>query len=266
MRKSHKILSIIALLSGSAFLFFYEKNDDSDTSEPTLAPISENKPDISAITDTKTKKQTFFGYLRPGIVIENARIVKERERLLAMKNALDEQSLSSEQIATAKRMGKLYSLEPSEVTYEWIDNMLKRVDVLPEALVLTQAANESAWGTSRFAREANNYFGQWCYTKGCGLVPLQRSEGKTHEVAKFDSPQGSIHGYFMNVNRNRAYQELRDIRASIRDKGQDPASEAAALELSNGLLRYSERGEAYVKDLQAMIRHNEEFWILNNKI
>ncbi|MGR5306720.1 glucosaminidase domain-containing protein [Vibrio mediterranei] len=261
MRKSRKILSIIALLLGSAFLFFYEKQDDTEQLDSKLTPISESKPDTATITDTRTKKKTFFDYLRPGVEIENARVQKERKRLLDMKTALQqENSLSSEQIETAKRLGRLYSLEPTEVTLEWLEDMLHRVDVLPEALVLTQAANESAWGTSRFAKEANNYFGQWCYSKGCGLVPLQRSEGKTHEVAKFDSPQGSIHGYFMNVNRNRAYQELREIRANIRDKGQDPRTEAAALEMTNGLLRYSERGEAYVKDLQAMIRHNEEFW------
>lgn len=261
MRSSHKFISLAALLTGSAFLFLSEKSSDDSEYETIMLPaIAEEKPDIASITDINQKKQTFFDYLRPGVAIENARIEKERRRLLSIKLALDEHSLTSEQQATAKRLGKLYSLEPSEVNYEWVNAMLERVDVLPEALVLTQAANESAWGTSRFANEANNYFGQWCYTKGCGLVPLKRSEGMSHEVAKFSSPQQSIHGYFMNVNRNRAYQELRDIRAGVRDRGEDLLSETTALELTNGLLRYSERGEAYVKDLQAMIRHNDKFW------
>ncbi|MFA0442565.1 glucosaminidase [Vibrio sp. 10N.286.49.C2] len=264
MRKSHTLMAAAVLLSGSTFLYLghdRERSEDGDVSEPALVPISDSPPDIAAITDTKTKKQTFFDYLRPGIEIENARIEKERQRILRFKNALDEQSLTQEQIETAKRLGRLYNLEPTEVTYQWIEQLLHRVDVLPEALVLTQAANESAWGTSRFAKEANNYFGQWCYSKGCGVVPLQRGTGKSHEVAKFSSPQESIYGYFMNVNRNNAYAELRTIRSQIRDEGQSPLTEASALKLTNGLLRYSERGEAYVKDLQAMIRHNEEFWI-----
>ncbi|GMQ46531.1 glucosaminidase domain-containing protein [Vibrio sp. 10N] len=261
MRSSHKFISLAALLTGSAFLFLSEKSSDDNEDLGIILPaIADEKPDLASISDTILKKQTFFDYLRPGVVIENARVEKERRRLLSIKQALDEQSLSSEQESTAKRLGRLYSLEPTTVDYEWIEAMLERVDVLPEALVLTQAANESAWGTSRFANEANNYFGQWCYTQGCGLVPLKRSEGMSHEVAKFSSPQQSIHGYFMNVNRNRAYQDLRDIRAGIRDRGEDLLSEATALELTNGLLRYSERGEAYVKDLQAMIRHNDEFW------
>lgn len=127
MRKSRKILSIIALLSGSAFLFFYEKQDDTEQLDSTLTPISESKPDTATITDTRTKKKTFFDYLRPGVEIENARVQKERKRLLDMKTALQqENSLSSEQIETAKRLGRLYSLEPTEVTLEWLEDMLHR--------------------------------------------------------------------------------------------------------------------------------------------
>lgn len=43
---------------------------------------------------------------------------------------------------------KLYSLPvpSSGLDQSWLTEMLNRVNVLPEALVLTQAANESAWG------------------------------------------------------------------------------------------------------------------------
>ena len=69
--------------------------------------------------------------------------------------------------------------------------LLNRVDVIPPSLALAQGANESAWGTSRFSKEGNNYFGQWCFKLGCGLVPRQRDSGAQHEVAKFDSPRQS---------------------------------------------------------------------------
>ncbi|WP_070971539.1 glucosaminidase domain-containing protein [Vibrio sonorensis] len=234
---------------------------ESDKSELVILPVG-NAPDFAAIDNTKEKKQAFFDFLRPGIAIENSRINKERKRLLAIQQHFEANYVSSEDMAYAQRLGKLYSnpIPATGIDERWLTSMLKSVNVLPESLVLTQAANESAWGTSRFAREANNYFGQWCYTKGCGLVPLKRSEGMTHEVAKFSSVQESIHRYFMNVNRNRAYRELRDIR-SIRDMEQlAMTSPEAAVALSEGLLRYSERGEAYVKDLQTMIRHNQTYW------
>ncbi|MGY3569754.1 glucosaminidase domain-containing protein [Vibrio paucivorans] len=208
------------------------------------------------------KKSRFFSALRPGIELENQRVLKERKRLEQIQQHLLDNELNGEDNAYAKRLGKLYrvNVPASGVDGEWVDKMLHRVDVLPEALVLTQAANESAWGTSRFAEQANNYFGQWCYSKGCGLVPLQRSEGMTHEVAKFDSVQQSIHGYFMNVNRNAAYHDLREIRYQRHLAGEDLLSVATATALTDGLLAYSERGQDYVDDLQAMIRHNNKYW------
>ena len=64
----------------------------------------------------------------------------------------------------------------------------------------------------------------------------------------------------MTLNRNRAYADLRAIRAKLAAQGDDLLTTASATELTNGLLKYSERGSDYVTDLQAMIRHNEVYW------
>src|SRR5690606_39546165 len=86
-------------------------------------------------------------------------------------------------------MGKRYRLpEVEQVDEEWMTILLRRLDIIPADLALAQAAMESAWGGSRFAREGNNYFGQWCFSKGCGLVPEKRPAGARYEVQRFDSP------------------------------------------------------------------------------
>ena len=64
----------------------------------------------------------------------------------------------------------------------------------------------------------------------------------------------------MNVNRNNAYKALREIRYQRHLNDQSLTDTDAAMALTNGLLKYSERGEAYVNDLQSMIRHNQQFW------
>ena len=237
-----------------------QKAPDSEQNFGDLT-VSSDKPDFAAIEDGNEKKDTFFSYLRPSINIENKRITKERAFLIKLSEA-GLNNVDAEDASYARRLGKLYSLPvpSSGLDDAWLKEMLNRVNVLPEALVLTQAANESAWGTSRFATKANNYFGHWCYTKGCGLVPLQRNEGSSHEVATFSSSQESVHRYFMNLNRNRAYTDLRAIRAKLAAKGDDLLTTETAIELTNGLLKYSERGSDYVTDLQAMIRHNEVYW------
>jgi len=130
---------------------------------------------------------------------------------------------------------------------------LLHLDQIPESMVLAQAALESAWGTSRFVKGGNNYFGQWCYEAGCGMVPSARQQGANHEVRKFDSARESLHAYFRNINSHRAYRSLRKIRAQKRPAGQ-PLS---GLELLAGLRNYSQRGQDYVDELRKVIRFNK---------
>ncbi|MFV0446884.1 MAG: glucosaminidase domain-containing protein [Vibrio sp.] len=254
---------IIAVAGYGYYNFESQQQQSADMVNSSLKGKFVSKaPDFSAYADVNEKKQAFFSFLKPGIALENQRIEKERTKLTRLREQLDTGTIADSDIDDAKRLSRLYQVElhNDELTNDWLDDMLRRVDLIPEALVLTQAANESAWGTSRFARTAKNYFGQWCYSKGCGVVPLQRSEGMTHEVAKFSSVQESIHRYFMNVNRNAAYFDLREIRFQLREDGADLLSMNSAMEMSNGLTKYSERGEEYIQDLQTMMRHNEQFW------
>jgi len=151
---------------------------------------------------------------------------------------------------------KYYRLKQHDAGIPW-HQLLKRVDTVPMKLVLSQAANESAWGTSRFARQANNLFGQWCFTKGCGIVPSRRNAGATHEVAAFTSPQLSVRSYMHNINTGRVYQDLRNIRAQQRAQGKT----ATALQLAEGLSKYSERGQAYVKEIKSMISYNTKYML-----
>ncbi|ELP5729528.1 glucosaminidase domain-containing protein [Vibrio vulnificus] len=215
-------------------------------------------PDFASFDNVTQKKKAFFDFLRPMVAIENQRVLQER----AFLESLDLQNMTAKHRDRLNKLALSYNVTLSieEASEDSINELLVRANVLPEALVMIQAANESAWGTSRFARQANNLFGQWCYTPGCGVVPLERVQGAFHEVATFSSVQDSVHGYFMNVNRNRAYKELREIRATLDMQGRDLQSVSVATELTNGLLSYSERGQDYVDDLQAMIRHNAEFW------
>ena len=130
--------------------------------------------------------------------------------------------------------------------------LLRNVDTLPVSLVLAQAANESGWGTSRFALEGNNLFGEWTYAKGTGMVPRERKPGATHEVRLFNSLQSSLRSYMHNLNTHRAYTGLRKIREQLRNAGQRPDGPS----LARGLHAYSERGSAYILDIEQMIRDN----------
>jgi Bax protein len=68
----------------------------------------------------------------------------------------------------------------------------------------------------------------------------------------------------MNINRNPAYADLRAIRNQLSSDGVPLTSVEAALALTHGLSKYSERGQDYVNDLQLMINTNAKYWQESN--
>lgn len=219
----------------------------------TVATTTTSLPDFAAIQDVRTKKNEFFRFMLPLIRESNERIRAERHFLLSMRDDLRSGiALDSAVLSRFGELSRYYRVKPGSGQLQQVDKLLLRVDVVPESLVLAQSANESGWGTSRFARQANNLFGVWCFTRGCGLTPLSRDKGLTHEVARYDTVQDSVDAYVRTINTNAAYQHLRQIRAESR-AGNEIVS---GLALAEGLIKYSSRGLDYVREIQQMIRVN----------
>jgi Bax protein len=130
--------------------------------------------------------------------------------------------------------------------------LLNKVDIIPVSLALAQAANESAWGRSRFSVEANNLFGIWTFDEKKGLKPKERDEDKKHFVRKFKHIDGSIQYYMLTLNSHPAYRKMRSIRQKLRESQSPITGEAMA----RGLEKYSEKGPEYVELIQNLIQQN----------
>jgi len=165
--------------------------------------------------------------------------------------------LNEAQIKQMKQLVQQYRVSKRATPLQQAHELSARVDVIPSSLVLVQAANESAWGTSRFARIGLNFFGIWCYKPGCGMVPRSRNEGAKHEVEAFGSVDEAVTRYLHNINTNSAYSVFRTIRKQLREQNQPLIPEI----LATGLLPYSERGTDYVLELTEMLRHNQKYFV-----
>ncbi|GAC14764.1 glucosaminidase domain-containing protein [Aliiglaciecola lipolytica] len=247
-----------AVVLSYPFLFPPKEIDLFD--EANIAPyIEQEMPNFAEIESIVDRKKAFFDYLLPAINHHNKVILQKREFLNEIRDVINQdQPFSSLQQKRLDALIEEYRIDPDEDLVAMIARLMRRVDIIPVELVLMQAANESAWGTSRFAQKGYNFFGLWCFKKGCGFVPKRRNDDAAHEVAKFRSLDHAVGTYFRNINRHYAYAELRQIRLNLRNSD----SKITAEKLAKGLKSYSERGEDYIEELISMIRFNRKFMSL----
>ena len=189
-----------------------------------IKPLPQNPvtvfPDFTKIVNVDDKKRQFLDYMQSFLDAENQEIMILRSRLLEIRENVEEGTPSIKETAEVANLSETYRIDHEGMTIAaMIDELLLRVDLIPVSMALAQAANESAWGTSRFTIEGNNVFGQWCYEEGCGIVPSRRISGATHEVRYFDTVEKSVKSYFLNINTHVSYAYLRDLRFKMRERG-----------------------------------------------
>jgi len=194
----------------------------------------------------KEKKNIFFRLLGPLILMSNEEIEKDRLRL-------DKESISSSWTIKLARKYRVIKKADTFITKVQFKELKKRVDIIPPSLALAQGAEESGWGTSRFAAEGNALFGQWDFS-GKGMKPSRQRKGLgDYGLARFDTALDSVKGYMLNLNTTGAYKKLRNKRQEFRLNNK----KISGWELAKTLDKYSERGQDYIDALHNMMSYNK---------
>jgi len=234
---------------------FYRYNYDIGQLHAGVPPlIFKSLPiELSESRFSARKKSLFFQALLPMVLLANKEIAEERSELLKLIDIIkNHQELGAQQIHRLSTLQHRYSVSGKPTTMKTLTRLQRRIDQVPAELTLAQAANESAWGTSRFSQLGNNLFGEWTFTPGAGIIPEGRPEGAIYEVRRFKTLYDSIRSYLLNLNTHSAYADFREIRTEARKHGETLRGVA----LAEGLTNYSTRREAYVIELQNLIRQN----------
>jgi Bax protein len=229
----------------------YRLDDIRDQRSTVPRVIAASVPgDMEDIQQVDRRKAVFFKMLLPLVLITNERLAEDRARLENLREReLTGKSIAPKDATWMAEQFQSYRVDPGQ----W-DLLMRRVDGVPPSLALAQAAVESGWGTSRFAREGNALFGQWVWGDSAdGLVPENRKDGLTHKIKVFDTPLEAVAAYIKNLNTHRAYRSLRDIRAKMRRNGGTLNGAA----LAAGLESYSEKGHEYIDLIRGIISANE---------
>ena len=198
-------------------------------------------------------KRQFVKTVLPIIINENQNIITTRKFLINLKDKLQKfKTLDKKEIKKLNTIANKYNIKYLEThKLDLIDEILLSVDVIPNSIALAQAAIESGWGKSRFAKEYNALFGEYTYDQNKGVVPLKREQGDRHLIKSFSSYDNSVSSYFKNINSHNAYQEFRKVRNIMRLKNNFSNISL----LVNNLNSYAE-DDNYIKTLNSVIKNN----------
>ena len=199
--------------------------------------------DLNTLGDTKTKRELFIKIVLPLILHENEKIIDDRKRLFKI---LGKNFNSPGEKVWLNRRFKEYKIEDKDLA-----ELKMRMDIIPVSIALAQAANESGWGTSRFALEGNALFGQWTWSKK-GISPKNKDPDQSHKILQFQILKASVRAYKNNLNTHNAYKEFREVRAKLRQSG----TTITGLALIKYLKRYASIGEKYTEIIEGIMVQN----------
>ena len=199
--------------------------------------------DLADEPESRRRKALFLGALLPLIVQANERNLALRAEVDRVDAALAAGADDSETEGREAALLAEFRLD----SWDRVE-LMRRADVVPPSLALAQAAAESGWGRSIFARDNNSLFGQREFAR------TEQSEGRlVPRLRRFDDLAAAVNAYVRNLNTHRAYADFRRARAALRTGGRAPSGP----QLVGYLTRYSEQGSEYIQRIRSLMQSND---------
>lgn len=207
--------------------------------------------DMPHVNDPELRKSVFIRTVLPLVLRVNEEVIRDRARLIEIDGRLTRgEPVHPSDLDWVRRMADDYRVPDASIA-----KLLRKVDVVPPSLALAQAIEESGWGTSRFAREANALFGHWTTdprAPGIATGVPPSDPNYNNRIRAFPTLLDAVRSYVRNLNTHRAYADFRDERWRLRGAGKDLSGH----DLAGHLHHYSERGPDYIQALRVIIRAN----------
>jgi Bax protein len=213
-----------------------------------VPPIKvERVPDDLVNKDGGERKALFITALLPVILEVNQRVLGEREQLLFLRDKIAGQA----GLTAIERIWLEQLADRYDGSADKLDELVRRVDIVPPSMAIAQSGIESGWGTSFAARTGNALFGQiQAGGRHAVAVPWKPGAGMPQP---FTNVGEAAEAYVSNLNTHAAYHAFRVERATMRERGETPDG----YRLVGQLLRYSELGQQYVGFVRQVMREDK---------
>ena len=132
----------------------------------------------------------------------------------------------------------------------------KRIQAIPTPLAIAQGGLESAWGTSYFSENGNNFYGiqttlsSSVATKNNSKCILARRNSRKC-VYNFSNIEMNYFIYAQTLNSLRSYISLRELRYQSLSNGDTPCE--TSLNMANGLSSYA-TDKKYVPKVKSLVK------------
>lgn len=224
-------------------VFIKHKSSDSASIPPIF--VNNMSASIKDLTIAERKK-TFVKILLANILLNNNNILLIRDSIIDITNRIStNKTVSKKELDWLNGLYKTYRCASSDK-----DELLKKVDLIPPSMAISQTIVESGWGTSRFAIQGNSLFGEH-FSNGAVGNHIS-ANGSDIKLKAFPTIYQAVKSYAININRHRAYRDFRDKRFIMRSNN----IVLNSLVLVETLGSYSELGDEYIAYIKDIINRN----------
>lgn len=176
--------------------------------------------DFASMKNATERNRLFVKILMPLVLKVNMEIYEERENLLALEYGFEqEKDFQKADVNYLEYMAQKYDVHtPFKDTRRHmllLKELLKRVDIVPPAILVASAAIYTNWGTSRVAILGNNLYKARNWYSNEGLKPIGE-EDDSYRYTIYDNLEESIRAYVLKVNSNINYEQFWTSRQEAR--------------------------------------------------
>lgn len=179
--------------------------------------------DYNTVTDETQRNALFIKILTPLALKLNQELKAERKTVedIAAKFAKDNK-LSAADIKTIETSADKYDifsrLKGSDRYSFLIQELLNRIDAIPPSIMITAAALETNWGTSRIVKEGNSLYKMLVWHTGEGLKPKGETEDDSYRIKTYPDIYASMRDFALKINSHNAFETMRNMRRERRER------------------------------------------------